>query len=319
MLGGSQEAVVTALALTGFIPAVLAKELVRNFSLAHVRLRNALKIDIATCLLQLAGLAYLAAASEVTILSGLAMIGAVSSGIAVTVLYVTRSEFSWGGVAMRDLIDEIWASGKWFAASRLRTHPGLRHVVAHCLDHVRMTAVLAACLSIVGLANPIVQGLYIILAPQAVLACRSEGMPRSYSQSVARRCPACRDNDCLLRRHPLGRRKRKSTPLSRTSIRRIWSCHSRFCVCDVRRCIRHACFQWPCHHGYGPRRRGNYSRHRIASLRSRGRGNERVWSYRGSVCDPHLKRGLDHRAMDDVSAFCRPACSDLCSDALRPR
>jgi O-antigen/teichoic acid export membrane protein len=44
------------------------------------------------------------------------------------------------------------------------------------LIDVRMTAVLAACLSIVGLANPVVQGLYNILAPQAVLAWQSEGI-----------------------------------------------------------------------------------------------------------------------------------------------
>jgi O-antigen/teichoic acid export membrane protein len=43
------------------------------------------------------------------------------------------------------------------------------------LIDVRMTAIYAACLSVVGLANPIVQGLYNTLAPQAVLAWRSAG------------------------------------------------------------------------------------------------------------------------------------------------
>jgi hypothetical protein len=127
IFGGSREAVVTALALTGFVPAVLAKELVRNFSLAHLRLRNALAIDVAAFVLQLAGLAYLAAASEVTLLSGLAVIGAVALGIAVTALYLTRAEFSWSGVAVRRLLAGIWESGKWFATSRLVTrHCGSR-------------------------------------------------------------------------------------------------------------------------------------------------------------------------------------------------
>src|SRR5688572_2743447 len=189
VFGGSQGAVVTALALSGFVPAVLAKELVRNFSLAHLRLRNALSIDVATCVLQLAWLGYLAAASELTLLSGLAVIGAVSLGIGVTALYVTRAEFSWGSVAVRGLLAEIWDSGKWFAASRLaHLIQGYATLWLTALIDVRMTAVLAACLSIVGLANPIVQGLYNILAPQAVLAWRSagiEGLVRKALRDVA--------------------------------------------------------------------------------------------------------------------------------------
>ena len=185
VLGGSQEAVSTALALTGFVPAVLAKELLRNFSLAHLRLRNALRIDVAACVLQLSGLVYLAAESKVTLLSGLAVIGAISLGIAVTALYLTRAEFSWGGLPACGLLAEIWESGKWFAASRMaHLIQGYATLWLTALIDVRMTAVLAACLSIVGLANPIVQGLYNILAPRAVLAWRSDGIDALVRQSL---------------------------------------------------------------------------------------------------------------------------------------
>ena len=176
VLGGSEAAVLTALALIGFVPAVLAKELVRNFALAHLRLRNALSLDVAACLLQLAGLAYLAAFSEVTLLAGLAVIGAVSFAVSAAALYVTRAEFSWSGVPIRGLLAQSWSSGKWFTASRLaHLIQGYATLWLTALIDLRMTAVLAACLSVVGLASPIVQGLYNVLAPQAVLAWRNQG------------------------------------------------------------------------------------------------------------------------------------------------
>ena len=70
-LGCSAAAVATTLALVGFVPAVLAKELIRNFGLAHLRLRNALMIDSAACSLQLAALAYLAASSKMALVAAL--------------------------------------------------------------------------------------------------------------------------------------------------------------------------------------------------------------------------------------------------------
>ena len=91
-------------------------------------------------------------------------------------LYATRGEFSWTRVPMRHLLAQSWSTGKWFTVSRMaHLAQGYATLWLTAAIDMKMTAVFAACLSIVGLANPIVQGLYNILAPQAVLAWRNEG------------------------------------------------------------------------------------------------------------------------------------------------
>ena len=175
-VGGSAAAVATTLALVGFVPAVLAKELLRNFGLAHLNLRRALMIDSAACTLQLAALAYLAASGKITLVAALTAIGAMSLLISAISLYATRGEFSSTRVPMRHLLAQSWATGKWFTVSRIaHLAQGYATLWLTAAIDMKMTAVFAACLSIVGLANPIVQGLYNILAPQAVLAWRNEG------------------------------------------------------------------------------------------------------------------------------------------------
>lgn len=185
LLGGSHTALTTTLSLAWIVPAILAKELMRNFALSHLEMRRAVIIDIATSVLQITALACLVSMSQLTLLSGLAVMGGASLVIGGSSLFAMRSEFRWSGVPVQQIITENWLTGKWFAASRLaHLVQGYVTLWITALVDIRLTAVLAACLSIVGLANPVVQGLYNALAPQAVLAWRSKGAKGLHEKSL---------------------------------------------------------------------------------------------------------------------------------------
>ncbi len=160
------------LALALALPAVLAREFGRRFSMAHMRPENALVVDVTTAALQLAGLAGLAWVSALSVGSALLVISFANLS-AVAVWYIVEHPIlrfslhaaiedlnrnlrlgAWNFVAFTTFIAQLYIA-PWVLAS---------------LADPSMIGLFAACHSIVMLSNPLTQGIANNLMPRCARA-----------------------------------------------------------------------------------------------------------------------------------------------------
>lgn len=166
--------------LAAVLPLVLLREFVRQFAFARLDVKSALAIDIVASVLQLALLAgiYLARGAAVT--TGLYAIGA-ASGLAAALWLVAKHErfrFDVGAI-LRDW-QENWTFSRWTLATQLLacTMPYLLPwILAFGSGGAATSAVLAACTTLVGIANMFVIGVSNYLSHRAIHAFHEEGVP----------------------------------------------------------------------------------------------------------------------------------------------
>ncbi|MBX9826585.1 MAG: hypothetical protein K2Y27_16540 [Xanthobacteraceae bacterium] len=165
--------VLLALALTG--PCLLLREFARKHAYAHLRVRDALLVSAPACVLTLGMLALLRWNDALTAASAIAAIGAAS---AVSALVWLAGN---GWLQKPDLAEgwrQSWGLGKWLLAAQaaIQAQAYATPWVTLVIGGASMAGVYAALASIVGCANPLLQGIFNLLIPQSSRALHEGGV-----------------------------------------------------------------------------------------------------------------------------------------------
>jgi O-antigen/teichoic acid export membrane protein len=175
--GASGDLVQTVMALAALIPFVMAKELVREFSFAHLRLAHALILDAIAASIQLAMLYWIALMGGVSVFAAIEAIGLSCGTVAIVWLYMSRADFAFRAGSFQILFRQSWQLGKWLTLSRIAVlvQGYAAYWLSATIAGAAVTGVYAACMSVISLANPLLLGFYNFLAPRSVLTWKNEG------------------------------------------------------------------------------------------------------------------------------------------------
>jgi len=157
----------TARALAVCIGAVMLKEYGRQLSLAHRRPAEALALDIAVFVLQIGGFAWLARSGRASSASAYVVTGLACGLAAVAWVARHRQVFQVRHSAASTDLRDNWAFGKWLFAGAIVTlcAKDMYGWVLTAFHGTAAAAVLAACMGIVMLAQPVIIGVGNHLGP----------------------------------------------------------------------------------------------------------------------------------------------------------
>jgi O-antigen/teichoic acid export membrane protein len=155
---GPAELIPTSLAMGLVLPFILLWHLARSFSIAHLRLRHALALDVVTSALQIGVLVWLTWRTELTSAGGYIALGAgcACTGLAWLVMSRRRLRFR------RSQYVADWrrnfSFGRWVLAGQIMgaVHGYLPAWVIAIAIGTAATGVFSACESIVLLSNPLI-------------------------------------------------------------------------------------------------------------------------------------------------------------------
>lgn len=153
-------------------PLVLAREFLRRFAFAQMRMGQALAIDVMVCVAQLGALVGLAAAGRLSAVTAHAALGMACALAAAVCLTTARGNF---GFRPREIAADwrrSWAFGRWVFAGQvtgaLFTYAP-HWLLAGCLG-AAATGEFAAAMTVVQLANPFIIGFANFLSPRSAHA-----------------------------------------------------------------------------------------------------------------------------------------------------
>ena len=176
-------------ALAGILPFVLLRDFARRFAFAHLKMGWALWTDIAVAILNIAILAWLGWTGRLSAITALGALG-LSCGIgAIGWLSVAREEFTFGLGQIGARMQRSWGLGKWLVCGQIAIQAqGYATIwLATVLGGTGVTGIYAACMSIVGFANPLLFGFVNVLTPRSVNVLNSGG-PLALRRQAARDC-----------------------------------------------------------------------------------------------------------------------------------
>lgn len=182
----SPETVVMTGAIAGIIPLALTREFVRRFAFAHLDSGQVLLLDFAAAAIQLSTLGWLGVSGRLSATSACAALGAACAVPTVIWLYFARAEFAIRLRHVRLALKQTWALGKWLLVGRVtvQVQGCVTYWLAAAIGGAAVTGVYAACMSVVGLANPLALGLINIFFPKSVLAWKHGGGPMLWREAI---------------------------------------------------------------------------------------------------------------------------------------
>lgn len=168
-------------------PCVLLREFVRRFLLARLEVGQALAINVAVSLLQLAALSALAAAGLLHAWAAHLVAGAACLIAGTLWLLHGRARFSLHGARARQEWSRSWTLGRWVLAGNAATltQAYLMHWVLLAYLGSGATGLFAASATVVDFSNLLVLGLANIAGPQMARALADYGR-RGLRREVAR-------------------------------------------------------------------------------------------------------------------------------------
>lgn len=163
--------------LAGIMPFALLRDFSRRYSFVHLRMTQALLVDMAAGTLQIALLVWLGLAGGLSAFTAAVALGASSAIAALAWLAFSRSAFAFERKNIRSTMKLSWQIGKWLGLNQMmvqvqRFSP---YWVCALVLGTATTGVLSACLSFVGLMNPLIYGLNNVFTQKSVLAWNEGG------------------------------------------------------------------------------------------------------------------------------------------------
>jgi O-antigen/teichoic acid export membrane protein len=180
-LGGPMPGLPAVLwALAGVMPFALLREFSRRFAFAHLRMTQALVLDLAVAAVQLPGLFWLASTGTLAATTAYVAFGAGCALSGAVWLYLDRSNFSIRGQNVWPTLQQSWSLGRWLFASQVTVwlQAYFIHWLLACVVGPTATGVYAACMTVVMFSNPLLLGISNALAPRAAQAFVEGGGPR---------------------------------------------------------------------------------------------------------------------------------------------
>jgi O-antigen/teichoic acid export membrane protein/Ser/Thr protein kinase RdoA (MazF antagonist) len=176
---GTELSLVTA-TLAGVMPFALLREFSRRFAFAHLRMAQALVLDVLVAAVQLPALAWLAWTGTLSAPSAYAIFGAACALSGAVWLYLARSSFVIHWTKVGPTLAQSWSLGRWLFASQatIWVHAYFIHWLLAYLVGPAATGVYAACMTVVMFSNPLLLGVSNALAPRAAQAFAEGGAPK---------------------------------------------------------------------------------------------------------------------------------------------
>lgn len=173
-----------ALAFAG--PATIAREFARRYAFAHLQIARALEVDIATVVLQLSALFILGRIGWLSAQTAIITFGAACLASAGLGFARTRREFNLHIKGIGADLNESWSHGRWLLVNQVIGNlSGYAPIwLAALILGSTATGILAACTSIVAIANPLIFGLDNILAPRLSDALTSSGSRGLFDETL---------------------------------------------------------------------------------------------------------------------------------------
>ena len=177
-LAGAHAVLVTlSCAVAAVLPFILVREFARRFEFARLRMHAALATDAAVSAIQLGGLGAMAWSGHLDALSACLWSGLACGVPALVWAAAARREFQFDRPAIVETARESWRLGKWLMLGQITVQVqsyGAYWLIMG-LGGAASTGVFAACMSLVGFANPLLFGVANVLTPKQAFAWRSGG------------------------------------------------------------------------------------------------------------------------------------------------
>ncbi len=178
-VGAAPGLAAVSLTLAVVVPFSLLREFGRRFAFAHLRMEQALAIDMGVSAIQIAGLGGLAWAGALSSATAYAMVGAASAVVAGIWLYCAWGNFAFNRALARQTMRQNWGFGRWLFASQIAA--AVQGYVGYwALASISGTAAageFAACMTIAQFSNPLIIGIGNSLTPHAAHAFAGGGGP----------------------------------------------------------------------------------------------------------------------------------------------
>jgi O-antigen/teichoic acid export membrane protein len=181
--GGGFQRVAWVLAV--MLPMLLAREFVRRVAFAHLQVITVLALDLTVAILQLGALVTLKILGNLTAVTGFAASGLACGLAAAAVFFVMRGQFAPRRTSALADLGVSWSFGRWAFAAQvvyLAMFYGVSWLLAlvggtTAEERFVATGRLAACMSLIMIANPLLIGLNNFLSPQAIAVYANHGLP----------------------------------------------------------------------------------------------------------------------------------------------
>ena len=175
--GAPPEMVEVVWALAEIVPFALTRDLARRFAFAQLEMGRALLLDLAVSAIQLFALVWLGASGRMTALNAYIVLGGACAFPTALWLYYSRAEFTIRVRNARDALMQSWELGKWLLAGRVtvQVQGSITYWISMAVAGAAVTGTYAACMSILGLANPLLIGLGNVMMPKSVVAWKNAG------------------------------------------------------------------------------------------------------------------------------------------------
>lgn len=173
LTGGAKQGLVTmAWMLAGMMPFALLREFGRRFAFAHLRMTQALILDLAVAGMQLAALIGLALSGLLSATMAYAALGAACALAGAVWLYRGRESFVIRREEVWPTVRRNWGLGKWLFASQvvLIVQGYIIYWVLPWFGGTAAAGKFAACMSIVQFSNPLLLGYGNALMPRTAQA-----------------------------------------------------------------------------------------------------------------------------------------------------
>lgn len=172
--------------LAGATPFALLREFARKFAFAHLRVAQALIVDVAVATIQLSILSWLGWTGRMSPATACAALGGACALTGVAWLFLARGNFAIRAGDLPAMIKQSWRLGKWLFAGQITVTVqsyASYWLLAAVLD-TAATGVYAACMTVAMFANPLIIGLGNVLMPRAVLAFKEGGRVKLRRQAL---------------------------------------------------------------------------------------------------------------------------------------
>jgi O-antigen/teichoic acid export membrane protein len=172
--------------LAGATPFALLREFARKFAFAHLRLAQALIIDVTVAAIQLGVLSWLGWTGRMSAATACAALGGSCALTGIVWLFVARNNFAIRVGDLPTMTKQSWRLGKWLFASQMTVtvQSYVSYWLLAAVLDTTATGVYAACMTVAMFANPLIIGLSNVLMPGAVLAFKEGGCVQLRRQAI---------------------------------------------------------------------------------------------------------------------------------------
>ena len=145
-------------AVAGALPFVLTREFARRTAFARLETGRAMLLELAAAMIQLSALGWLGLSGRMSAISACAALGGASAITVAGWLYCTRAESAIRRQHLRTIFKKTWPLGKWLLLGRITVQAqiNIAYWLVILIAGAATAGVYAACMSIVGLAKPVI-------------------------------------------------------------------------------------------------------------------------------------------------------------------